>query len=145
MKRAIIWMTLFCLCLVSPTLAQSDSSRSATTRTVSGTRIGHYKDGPAPIDLSIRTVAAYVPNGSGGYQQILGAGTAAGSFTIPNVPYRPYLLQLGNRYIWTKNTIVNADFDASYRSTRASAAPDTTLTFNLTNLTPAKRGCLGNC
>lgn len=136
MKRALIWTTLFCLCLVSPTLAQSDSSRSAPTRTVSGTRIGHYKDGPAPIDLSIRTVAAYVPNALGGYQQIVGTGTAAGTFTIPNVPYQPYLLQLGNRYIWTRNTIVNADFDAFYRSTRAVADPSTTLTFDLTNLTP---------
>jgi hypothetical protein len=89
-----------------------------------------------PIDLSIRTVAAYVPNGLGGYHQIVGTGTAGGTFTIPNVPYQPYLLQLGNRYIWTKNTIVSADFHYWYRSTRTLADPNTTLTFNLTNLTP---------
>jgi hypothetical protein len=88
-----------------------------------------------PTDLSIRTVAAYVPNGLGGYQQIVGTGTTAGTFTIANVPYGFYLLQLGNRYIWTRNTVLNADFDYSYRSTRALADPNTTLTFRLANLT----------
>ena len=50
---------------------------------VTGTRIGHYKDGPVPVDLSAVTVAANVPDGSGGYTVISGTGTSTGTFSIP--------------------------------------------------------------
>ncbi len=129
MRRTNVFVALLCLTLVSAAWAQV-----VPTRTVTGTRIGHYKDGAVPVDLSVRTVAAFVPGVAGGYSVIAGSGTTAGTFTIPNVPYGYYLLQLGTRYLWTKNTVVNGDFNAAYRSTRASAGANTTLTFNLSNL-----------
>ena len=107
-----------------------------STRTVSGTRIFHYKNGPVPVDLSVVQVAAYVPNGSGGYNVITGSGTSSGTFTIPNVPTGFYLLQLGRTYLATSNTVVNADINQDYRSNGVLADPDTTVTFDLTNLHP---------
>jgi hypothetical protein len=136
MNRASRIVILLCLWLVPASWAQLENSIPAPTRTVSGTRIGHYKDGPVPIDLSTRTIAALVPNGVGSYWTFSGTGTAAGTFSIPNVPYGYYLLQLGGRYIWTKNTVVNADYDLAYRSSAVTADPATTLTFNLRNLNP---------
>jgi hypothetical protein len=125
---------------VPSTLAQvvmkPDSSLSpASTRTVSGHRIGHYTDGAAPVDLSVRTVAAYVPSG-GSYNEILGTGTSVGTFTIPGLPKGFYLLQLGGQFLWTSNTTVNADYYASYRSTIVQPVNYTTVTFNLANLNP---------
>lgn len=105
-----------------------------STRTVTGTRIGHYLDGPMPADLSGLTVAANVPDGSGGYTVITGTGTNTGTFSISNVPSGFYLLQLGHLYVWTRNSVVDADFDADFRSTAVTANSDTTLTFDLTNL-----------
>jgi hypothetical protein len=134
MNRASRIVILWCLWLVPASWAQLENSIPASTRTVSGTRIGHYKDGPVPIDLSTRTIAALVPNGVGSYWTVPGTGTVAGTFSIPNVPYGYYLLQLGGRYLWTKNTVVNADFDLAYRSSVVTADPATTLTFNLGNL-----------
>ena len=107
---------------------------SGPTRTVSGHRIGHYKDGPVPLDLSIRVIAAYVPNGTGGYDEIVGTGTSAGTFTIPNVPSGFYLLRLGQQFLWTKKTTINADYYQDFRSTAAQPVNDTTLTFDLANL-----------
>lgn len=136
MNRASRIVILLCLWLVPASWAQLENSIPAPTRTVSGTRIGHYKDGPVPIDLSTRTIAALVPNGVGSYWTISGTGTDAGTFSIPNVPYGYYLLQLGGRYLWTKNTVINADFDFAFRSSAVTADPATTLTFNLSNLSP---------
>ncbi len=128
MKRSPILVAILILMFMSAAWAQ------VQTRTVTGTRIGHYKDGLVPVDLSIRTVEAFVPGVSGGYREIIGTGTSAGTFTIPNVPYGYYLLRLGGRYLWTKNTNVNADYDLFSRSTAVSAGANTTLTFNLRNL-----------
>src|ERR1022692_209646 len=72
-----------------------------STRTVSGTEIGHYKNGPLPPDLSTTTIGAFVPNGAGGYTFLAGSGTSSGTFTIANVPSGFYLLQLGTLYLWT--------------------------------------------
>ena len=117
----------------STRVAAAGTLQAVASRTVSGHRIAHYQDGPVPLDLSIRPVAAYVLSG-GVYTQIPGTGNADGTFTIPNVPKGPYLLRLGGQYLWTSNTKVNADY--YYRSRSSAAAPvnDTTLTFNLTNL-----------
>jgi hypothetical protein len=126
--------------LVPSALAQfaitADSSSSpASARTVSGHRIGHYKDGAVPVDLSIRVVAAYVPSG-GSYYKIVGTGTAQGTFTIPGVPSGFYLLRLGRQFLWTNKTRVNADYYASYRVTGVTPVNYTTVTFNLANLNP---------
>jgi hypothetical protein len=105
-----------------------------STRTVSGTQIGHYKNGPAPVDLSTVTVAAFAPNGAGGYTFLPGSGTSSGTFTIASVPSGFYLLQLGSLYLWTSNTVVDADFNADLRSDTVHADQNTMVTFDLTNL-----------
>jgi len=120
--------------LAQVTIAADSSLSAASTRTVSGHRIAHYKDGPVPVDLSIRVIAAYVPNGTGGYDEIVGTGTSAGTFTIPNVPSGFYLLRLGRQFLWTKKTAINADYYQDFRSTAAQPVNDTTLTFDLANL-----------
>jgi hypothetical protein len=141
-------MTATCLFIVAMTIQLSAQEtkvplsgnqskqdfEAASLRNVSGTRIGHYKDGPVPVDLSAIPVAANVPNGSGGYTVISGTGTSAGTFTIPNVPSGFYLLQLGSIYLWTRNNVVDADFQRDFRSTVVGADSDTTLTFDLTHL-----------
>ncbi len=106
----------------------------SSTRTVSGTRIGHFKNGPVPVDLSTTTIAALVPNGSGGYNVLAGTGTSSGTFSIPNVPTGLYLLQIGTDYVWTSNTVLDADYFADYRSDIVRANSSTTTTFDLANL-----------
>jgi hypothetical protein len=105
-----------------------------STRTVSGNEIGHYKNGPVPVDLSTSTIAAFAPNGAGGYTFFPGSGTSSGTFTIANVPSGFYLLQLGGTYLWTSNTVVDADFNADYRSDTVQADQNTTVTFDLTHV-----------
>ncbi len=61
-------------------------------------------------------------------------GTSNGYFAIPHVPSGFYLLQLGGTFLWTKNTVVDADFNAGYRSDTVQADQNTTVTFDLTNL-----------
>jgi hypothetical protein len=107
---------------------------SPSTRTVSGTEIGHYKNGPFPVDLSTATIGAFAPNGAGGYTFLPGTGTSSGTFTIPNVPRGFYLLQFGALYLWTKNTTVDADYNSGDRSDTVQADQNTTVTFDLTNL-----------
>jgi hypothetical protein len=112
----------------------NQSFNPPSTRTVSGTRIIHFKNGPVPVDLSTRTIAALVPNGSGGYNVLAGTGTSTGTFTIPNVPSGFYLLQIGANYVWTSQTVVDIDSIADYRSDTVQANQNTTVTFDLTNL-----------
>jgi len=111
----------------------NQSSNSPSLRNVSGTEIVHYKDGPVPVDLSTTTIAALIPNGSS-YTVISGSGTSSGNFSIANVPSGFYLLQIGNVYLWTNKTIVDADSDSGTRSGKVQADQNTTLTFDLTNL-----------
>jgi hypothetical protein len=136
MNRASRIVILLCLWLVPALWAQLENSSQAPARTVSGTRIVHYKDRPVPIDLSALTVAALVPNALGGYWTLPGTGTSTGTFSIPNVPNGYYYLQLGGRYIWTRNSVINGDSYESFRSSGVGADPATTLTFNLSNLSP---------
>jgi len=108
--------------------------QSPSTRTVSGTQIGHYKNGPLPTDLSTTAIGAFAPNGAGGYTFLPGSGTSSGTFTIPNVPSGFYLLQIGAVYLWTSNTVVDADTNLDFRSDTVQADQNTTVTFDLTNL-----------
>ena len=112
----------------------TQSNEAPATRTVTGTEIGHYKNGPLPVDLSGVAVAAYVPNGSGGYNVISGSGTKKGTFTIPNVPTGSYLLQIGNSFLVTSNTTVDEDVSWDFRSNGVPANPNTEVTFDLANL-----------
>jgi hypothetical protein len=57
-----------------------------------------------PDDLSQTTVAAYVPDGSGGYAMVAGSGTADGHYQIPASPIEGYLLRIGSSYFWTNST-----------------------------------------
>lgn len=138
MRRLCFALTLTLITLASYAAAKDgelkQSFQTPSTRTVSGTRIGHYKNGPVPVDLSTTTIAALVPNGSGGYNVIAGTGTSSGTFSIPNVPTGYYLLQIGAVYVWTSNTVVDGDFIADYRSDIVAANSNTTVTFDLTNL-----------
>jgi len=104
-----------------------------STRTVTGTQIGHYKNGPFPTDLSAVPVAAYVPTG-GTYNVINGSGTSSGTFTISNVPTGFYLLQLGSDFLVTSNSVVNADYNSDDRYNTVQADQNTTVTFDLTNV-----------
>jgi hypothetical protein len=114
--------------------AAASGEELPATRTVTGTRIGHYTNGAVPVDLSATTIAAYIPSGSG-YTVITGTGTSSGTFTIANVPTGFYWLQFGANYLWTSNSTVNADFYASYRSDVVMADYSTTFfTFDLANL-----------
>lgn len=103
-------------------------------RTITGTENGHYTNGIVPVDLSNVPVVAWVPNGTE-YTKISGTGTSSGTFKIENVPDEYYLLQLGSTYLWTGNSVVDADYFAAYRSDVVYADyPNTLLTFDLTNL-----------
>jgi hypothetical protein len=125
----------FFVALEFPLAAQVEERMGPpATRTVTGTEIGHYKNGPLPVDLSTVTVAAYAPNGSGGYNLIAGSGTKTGTFRISNVPTGDYLLQLGSTFLATSNTVVDADFSFDYRSNGVPANSSATVTFDLTNL-----------
>jgi hypothetical protein len=131
--------TLILISVASYAAAAGDETKQSfqppSTRTVSGTEIVHFKSGPVPVDLSTTTIAALVPNESGGYKVLTGNGTSSGTFTIPNVPSGFYLLQIGAVYVWTSNTVVDADSIADYRSDIVQADPSTTtVTLDLTNL-----------
>jgi hypothetical protein len=80
----------------------SQDPTPATTRTVSGHQIVHYKNGPVPVDLSSTPIAALVPSGSS-YTVISGSGTSSGTFTIPSVPSGFYLLQVGSGYLCSRS------------------------------------------
>lgn len=103
--------------------------------TVSGTSIHHFLKGlTVPDDLSVLPVAAYVPNGSGGYNVIAGTGTSTGTFTINGVAGGFYLLQLGSLYLWTQNGTTHSDTYADTRPNPAQAGSSTSVTFDLTNV-----------
>jgi hypothetical protein len=134
-----LYFVLALVLMAAPYGASAESSTQravpSSTRTVSGTEIVHYKNGPVPVDLSTTTIAALVPNGSGGYNVLTGSGTSSGTFSIPNVPTGFYLLQIGASFVWTSNSVVDADSFADYRSDIMPADPGTTsVTFDLTNV-----------
>ena len=137
MRKPYLFLALTLIAIASCAAFGADQDQSfnpPSTRTVSGTRIGHFKNGPLPIDLSTTTIAALVPNGSGGCNVLAGTGTSSGTFSIPNVPTGLYLLQIGTDYVWTSNTVLDADYFADYRSDIVRANSSTTTTFDLANL-----------
>ncbi len=137
MRKPYLFLALTLIAIASCAAFGADQDQSfnpPSTRTVSGTRIGHFKNGPVPVDLSTTTIAALVPNGSGGYTVLAGTGTSSGTFSIANVPAGLYLLQIGASYVWTSNTVLDADYFADYRSDIVRANSSTTTTFDLANL-----------
>ena len=125
----VSWFVLFLLAYSSA----ASLPESPAPRNVSGTEILHYRSGPVPVDLSATTIAALVPHGSS-YDVISGSGTSSGTFSIANVPSGFYLLQIGNLYLWTNQTVVDADSDPGDRPGEVQADQNTMVTFDLTNL-----------
>jgi hypothetical protein len=80
-------------------------------RTVSGSRVMTLlsSNGIAnvPVDLSTRTVKAYVARSGGGYDVYAGQGRTDGTFRVPGVPVGPCLLQVGNRLVYTSEDVVD--------------------------------------
>lgn len=138
MKPFFTWLLAvvpFVVLVQASSVAQvREDSAPVPTRTVTGTQITHYKNGPSPVDLSKVIVAAYVPNSSGGYQVITGSGTSSGTFTISNVPTGFYLLRLGSTFLVTSTSTVDADVKWDFRSNGVPADSSTNVTFDLANL-----------
>ena len=93
-----------------------EAPRKPSTVTPSGTINGTYVntnvlgDGStvsAPLDLSTLPINVLLPDGSGGYTTIAGAGSPNGTFTILGVPAGVYWVQVGNVY----NQVQVSDFD----------------------------------
>lgn len=106
---------------------------------VSGTNItGFYSISgafsSAPTDLSTTTIAAYVPNGVGGFSSIPGIGKSDGTFSIPHVPAGYYWLQLGDQGLWTSEAIIDAGTTSEGRANAVHA--NTTVNFSVSGMTP---------
>jgi hypothetical protein len=124
---------------------------AAPPSAVTGTSIWNYEDAPGvkvpvPEDLSLYTIAAYVPDGQGGYQIINGAGTKDGHFTIPQVPAGLYYLLFyppngsGYAFFETASHTLDMGMDTLGRTTGPQATMATNLTVQLTSMTPTIAG-----
>src|SRR5262249_17779530 len=87
------------------------SPTDAATATVTGTRVFTFVtdtgDVQQPQDLSTATIAALVPNGSGGFVTYPGSGTASGAFSIPNVPVGTYYLRNDTTFLVTSARVID--------------------------------------
>jgi len=112
------------------------------TGTITGTKMTTYHTATGtqavPVDLSTATIAAWVPDGAGGFSKRIGSGLANGTFSIPGVPEGVYLLQFGaTSLISTSASVLDLGTDAWGRSNPAKVTVDpTNLVLNLTNLAP---------
>jgi hypothetical protein len=128
------WLIAVMVLISAACCAALNGEDFPATRTVTGTRIAHYKNGTVPVDLSATTIAAYIPSGAG-YTVINGTGTSSGTFAIDNVPAGFYLLQFGLNYLWTSSSVVDADYISDFRSDVVQADYLTTfVSLDLTNL-----------
>jgi hypothetical protein len=117
-------------------------------RTVSGSRIITLlsSNGIAnvPVDLSTRTVKAYVPRSGGGYDVYDGQGRTDGTFRVPGVPVGPCLLQVGTRLVYTSEDVVDlGEVQPGRRGlvkipnvTSPTSPPPANATFAMDNLAP---------
>lgn len=90
-----------------------------------------------PEDLSAATYRILAPDGQGGYTTLTGAGTASGTFAIPNVPPGAYYLQFsatGHTYLWTSASNIDAGSAFLGRAKATTANTGSLLNFNLTNM-----------
>lgn len=108
---------------------------------VNGTSISTYylsptTTGTKPEDLSAAPIAAYVPDGQGGFQVINGSGTADGHFTIPNVPAGGYYLAFGGpAFYYTTSHTLDMGVVTPGRPDAVPVTHSTPVTFHLSNLT----------
>lgn len=115
------------------------------TGSITNTYVSATGEGTRTLDLSLATVQACVPNGSGSYTFLTGTGHADGSFVISNVPQGSYFLLVkpdatsSTRGVWTSETSVNLGGVSQGRTDWTTAtSPSTRL---LTNYpTSAVRG-----
>ncbi len=83
------------------------------------------------------SIAALVPNGSGGYTTIAGTGASDGSFTITNVPAGNYLLQIGCcTFISTTSSTPDIGFNVLGRVNRQKPTLPTQITLAVSNANP---------
>lgn len=91
-----------------------------------------------PADLTTATLAAWVPDGAGGFTRIPGTGAADGTFSIPGVPGGTYWFQYGTSGFYA--TAASSLDLTQDRMGRPDATPitvdPTDLVMNLTNLAP---------
>ncbi|HET8901674.1 MAG TPA: fibronectin type III domain-containing protein [Holophagaceae bacterium] len=90
-----------------------------------------------PLDLSATPIQALVPNASGGFDTLTGAGHSDGTFSIPNVPEGYYWLRFGSTYVWTSSSYVDWSNDLFGRADGVYPGNSpTTLSLSLTGLNP---------
>jgi len=125
-------------------LPRAGSSCGGTA--VTGTRNFHRvrADGSVivvPVDLSGITIGAWVPTLDGtSYDWRPGSGEASGTFLIPNVERTPYLLRLGNNYVWGSSRALDLS-GAILGRPDVVLEPDTTqLELQLSGLAPWQAG-----
>lgn len=89
-----------------------------------------------PWNLGALTIGAWV-TADGGTVFRPGSGTAAGTFSVPDVPPGRYMLQFGTYFIVADSRVLNFDFEAYGRSDAVRATVDPTpLAVALANLDP---------
>jgi len=111
-----------------------------TPRTLTGTRINTYVTTSGttnvPIDLSSLVIAAWVPDGNGGYTHYAGTGKADGTFSIPGLPPGNCLVQCGTNYVWTSANALDLGMSTAGRANQAFPTLSTYTNFNATGMTP---------
>jgi hypothetical protein len=119
----------------------SSASGNDPARSVQGTRqITYVTDAGTqtiPDDTTNLTIAALIPNGSGGYATITGTGSPDGSFSIPNVPTGNYLLQSGCcTFISTASSTPDTGFSQLGRANRELPTLPTQIALSVSNANP---------
>lgn len=133
------------------TATNTATSRTATQSwtvtpagTVRGTRTVTYvtEDGDQvrPDDMTQATIAVHVPNGSGTYTTLAGAGANDGTCSVAAVPAGYYWLQHGLNYIWTNASAVDLGYAKLGRPDLVAAQSSTWINFQLDGLNPWQSG-----
>lgn len=89
-----------------------------------------------PVDLSHASIAALVVDGSGRFTRYAGAGTAEGTFSIPDLPAgaTSYYLEEGNVYDVTSARRIDLGFATRGRADRTYISAPTPMTFDVSNM-----------
>ena len=94
-----------------------------------------------PDDATQFTIAAFAPDGRGGFSTLAGSGLPNGTYTIANVPAGHYWLQNGaHNYIWTSRSAVDTGHDTLGMPDRRYPTLSTTMDLFLTGLNPWQSG-----
>jgi hypothetical protein len=95
-----------------------------------------------PADLSTTTLGAWVPSAAEptGYAWRPGAAQGNGTFVIPNVESTPFLLQLGNSYVWSNTRTLDLSYPLLGRPDVEQEPAGTSVSLQLTGLSPWQEG-----